>query len=56
MDISPNFEQELYKPYQEHLNNRINNIDLHSIRDRVYDKLGTFDYGKFESDISHIMS
>ena len=31
------------------------NIDLYNIREKVYDKLGAFDYGKFQFDLGQIM-
>lgn len=55
LEVPPKFEEELYKPYQEHLNTRVKGIDLHEIRDRLYEKIGTFDYGKIEYDIGLIM-
>ena len=29
---------------------------MHAIKERIYDKLGYFDYGKFEYDTSQIMA
>jgi hypothetical protein len=29
---------------------------MHAIREKVYEKLGVFDYGKFEFDVCGIMN
>ena len=56
LDISPNFDEELLQPYEDYLKKKVSNIDLHSIKEKVYEKLGQFDYGKFEYDISTIIN
>lgn len=33
----------------------MNAIDLHSLREKVYEKIGHYDYGKFEFDTGQLM-
>jgi hypothetical protein len=43
-------------PYEEYLKKKAESIDLHAMKDKIYEKIGHFDYGKFEYDISQIMA
>jgi len=42
-------------PYENYLRRKAESIDLHALRDKIYEKIGHFDYSKFELDISQIM-
>jgi predicted nucleic acid-binding Zn-ribbon protein len=56
LEISPNFDEQLLAPYETYLKKKADAIDLHAIREKVYEKLGYFDYGKFETDVSQVMA
>jgi hypothetical protein len=44
------------QPYETYLKKKAESIDLHTLKDKVYEKLGVFDYGKFELDVGAIMN
>ena len=46
----------MLQPYQQYLTSKTEKVDLHAIKEQVYDKIGTFDYGRFEGDICEIMN
>ena len=56
LEINPNFDQKLLEPYENYLKKKAQNVDLHAIKERIYDKLGYFDYGKFEYDTNQLMA
>ena len=56
MDIKPNFDEKALEPYEKYLKKKADSVDIFAKREEVYEKLGHFDYGKFEYDVSHIMS
>ena len=43
-------------PYENYLKKRADTVDLHGIKEKIYEKLGYFDYGKFELDVSQVMA
>lgn len=47
MDIKPNFDEQMLTPYENYLKKKVESVDLYAIREKVYDRLGMFDYGKF---------
>ena len=46
----------MLEPYQDYLRKKANQVDLHSIKNRVDEKIGVFDYVKFEGDINDVVA
>lgn len=48
LEIPANIDAQLIEPYQKNIQKKVDSIDLHAIKERVYEKLGHFDYSAFE--------
>ncbi len=56
MNFAPDLENKMLDSYQVQLRKKADNIDLHSIKNNVYEKIGFFDYGKFSNDLNSLMN